>query len=114
MSNIVAFGPEWRDQGPESVFTEEFWAERDLTIACTNHHLEVNEITARTYGQIVVDRFVQMAETRGHIMEWDTKKGLVRRLVETKKDPIYKEDVNWLELRDRAIISAEVIALNFK
>ncbi len=109
MTNIVAFGAEWMGQGPESVFTREFWAARGLTVISIKHNIEVSESMAKDYGSFVVESFVDLAETRGHIVEWNTEKGVVRWLGEPEDDPIaiYKEKVNWLELRALAIESVK-------
>ena len=115
MSNIVAFGDEWKNQGPESVFLKEFWRSRGVTMMSIRHNMEMDENMAQNFGEMVVEEFVEMAETRGHVVEWNVEEGFVRRLGEPEDDPIriYKDAVNWLELRELAISSAKDLAVTF-
>ncbi len=115
MEKIVALGDEFKKQGPESVFTEEFWLEKGLNKVSIRNDVSVDDDYANTLGMMVTESFCELAKTRGHIVEWDVDEGIVKRLGDAEDDPvgIYKEDVNWFELRSLAIDSVLDTAKSF-
>ena len=115
MEKIVALGDEFKKQGPESVFTEEFWIKKGLNKVSIRNDVSVDDNFAESFGEMVTKRFCEIAKTRGHIVEWDVDEGIIKRIGDAEDDPIgiYKEDVNWVELRSMAIDSVLDITKRF-
>ena len=99
---VLLEGTEFKKGTGKSPYDLKFWQDNGVIWASTKDKIKLTQNMAEILGTYTKKSFIQNAEVRGYIVEWDEEAGKIAQVGNCKTilglEP--KQNVNWREVLD--------------